>query len=294
MILALTGAAFAQVPARQFGSGPTLDDKGVPYSSQYWSGQPRSNVISLIRKPELTEDQFILRVTNPYAMSGCADLSNYGYSAEYKDVYLDIAIGNMTIDLRNQPRYGHFQCNKKTQVPVADIILNRQDLLDHETRQIRLHGETDANYYTITMSDDRVMILPDEGDAALVQRFSPQNVPGRKTSLIYWFYPVGTVMLWVPGTENDSNTTEKLRAYAKEQGLIPLETIFPDFESPLTRTQYQYFVDTAGHYDENDPALANGKPVGMLSVDKTVFGLEKDEIVLDEKAVYAKLPGMYE
>ncbi len=294
-VLTLGTAAHAQMPtADRYGSGFALDDSGVPYSNRYFKGKAKDNVISLIRKPELTEDQFVLRITNPYVMNGCIDLSNYSFEAEYKDVYLDIMIDGMVVDMRDQPQYAHYQCDQQAQRPVADIVLNRQDLIKNETRQLRLHNGADTNYYDLTLTDNKVMILPNEADVALTKRFKPHQIQGRKTSLVYWFYPVGTVMLWVPGMEHDSDSLQRIRDFAKSQGLAPLESVYPEFTSPLTNKDYQYFVDTDGRFDDRKADLQDGTRIGSVSLRKKVFGLEKDEIVLDEKPVYAKLPGMYE
>ena len=290
--LVLAGAANAQIPRK---SGGGLDENGIPYSNRYWQSQPSNTVISLIRKPELNENQFVLRITNPYTINGCADIGNYAYSAEYKDVYLDISLGSLTVDMRDQPQYAHLHCPRKSKSPVADIIINRTDLAENRTRAIRLHNGTDTNYYNIKINENRVIILPDENEAALVQRFKPQKIAGKKSALTYWFYPLGTVLLWVPGMESsDQETLTKLRSFAQDKNLVPLETVFQDFQSPLTNSRYQYFVDTDGILTDNDPALADGKIIGEISIEKKVYGLEKDEIKLDKVSVYAKTPGMYE
>lgn len=289
------GIAYAQLPnADRYGSGFNLDPEGVPYSGKYWTGLPGDNVISLLRKPELTEDQFILRITDPHPITGCAEISNYAYSTEYREIYLDIKLEGVTVDMRNQPQYAHFQCDQGMKFPVADIVMNRQDLVKNETQQIRLHNRNDTNYYNVTLHDDRILILPDEADRALARRFKPHNIPGKKTSLVYWFYPLGTMVLWIPEAENTPEMRESLRSFAAERGLVPLETVFPDFESPLTNNEYQYFVDTSGDLANSDPDLVNGKPIGTIATKKLVYGLYKDEYEPAEMTVYAKTPGMYE
>lgn len=295
-IIAASSIVYAQqFPNKdRFGSGFHLDRHGVPYSNKYFPNKPESNVISLVRKPELKEDQFILRITDPHMMNGCTNMSDYITSAEYKDMYLDIAIYGNIVDLRDQPQYAHFQCNQQSKVPVADIVLNRSDILKNETQQIRLHNGNDTNYYNIKLGTNKVLILPDSSDVAVTRRFKPHNIPGRKTSLVYWFYPLGTVIMWVPGMENGPAETGKLKAFAKQKGLTPLDTVFPDFKSPLTGDQFHYFVDTAGHFEDDDPDLAYGKPIGNIFIDKQVYGLEKDEIELDELVVYARRPGLYD
>lgn len=293
-VIAMTGLAYAQLPGKNVQNGAELDAKGEPYSNQYWSGPPADNVMALVRAPGLTENQFILRLSSPHTVSGCMKLSNYGYMAEYKDAYLDISINDMTVDMRDQPQYAHYQCNQQSQIPSADVILNRQDLVKNETHKIRLHNGSDSNYYNISLTEDRVLILPDESYGGMVKRFKPQNIPGRKTALVYWFYPVGTLILWMPGVEASPSSVEALRAFAASKGLVPMETIIPDFESPLTDERYQYFVDAEGTFDDREDALADGMPIGTLSLEKKVYGLEKDEMILDEKAVYAKRPGTYE
>lgn len=294
-VIGFAGTAHAQLPnSDRYGSGFKLDPMGVPYSSKYWTGKPSDNVIALIRKPELTEDQFILRITDPHPITGCADISNYGYTTQYRDIYLDIRLGNLTVDMRNQPQYAHFQCNQQMKVPVADIVMNRQDLVKNETQQIRLHNGNDTNYYNISLHDDKVLILPDAADVSVTRRFKPHAMPGKKTSLVYWFYPLGTLVLWVPGAENTPEMLEKLRAFAADHGLVPLESVFPDFESPLSSSKYHYFVDPTGSLANSDPDLVNGKQIGTVGITKRIYGLYKDEYEPEQMAVYAKTPGMYE
>lgn len=287
------GAAYAQLPGRSGGS-TGLDSQGVPYSSKYWKGAPEQSTISLVRKPGLTENQFALRIASPFLVNGCMKLSNFGYMAEFKDGYLDISIEDMTVDMRDQPQYAHYECSQKAQMPMADIVLNRDDLVKNQTQVIRMHNGSDTNYYNITLTDDNVMILPDESYGGMIKRFIPQALPGRKTTLTYWFYPVGTILLWVPGMDDTQKSVEALRAFAKEKGLAPLETVMPAFESPMTKAEYQYFIDTDGTFDDNQDELVDGMAIGDVSFEKTVYGLEKDETVLDKKTVYAKRPGMYE
>jgi len=295
---AMAGAsiAYAQLPnADRYGSGFKFDPNGVPYSNKYWQGHPNSNVISLVRKPELTEDQFILRITDPHPKSGCVDISDYAFKTEYRDLYLDIEILGVTMDMRDQPQYAHFQCDLDAKTPTADIVMNRQDLVKNQTQQIRMHNGTDTNYYNVELYPNKVMVLPDASEAGLVRRFKPHGKAGKKTSLVYWFYPLGTVMLWVPGEEGHKpEMAGKLREFAESKGLVPLETIFSGFESPLTDAKYQYYVDTAGTMTGNDPELADGKPIGTIATTKLVYGLEKDEYEPAEITVYGKTPGMYE
>lgn len=280
--------------ADRYGNAFNMDEKGVPYSNKYWETYPNSNVISLVRKPELRDNQFILRITNPYAVNGCVNVSDYAFNAEYRDIYLDVWLGSSKVDMRDQPQYAHFQCDLRDELPVADVVINREDLLKNQTKTIRLHSGADTTYYSIDLRDNYVRILPEDKGSVLSRRFKPHQIPGRKTSLVYWFYPLGTVMLWVPGMdEKDEAGIERLRAFAQDKGLVPMESVFPAFQSPLTNGQYQYFVDTEGRYTgESD--IANGRVIGEMTIEKKIYGLEKDEIVLDKVAVYGKTPGMYE
>jgi hypothetical protein len=157
-----------------------------------------------------------------------------------------------------------------------------------------MHNGTDTNYYNIELANNRIMILPDAGDVAATRRFKPHNLPGRKTGLVYWFYPVGTMVLWVPGMGKDQASMDTLHEFAADQGLIPLEEVFPDFESPLTGKQFRYYVDTGGNFDDLKEGLAQGIPVGTVAFEKKVFGLQNDTLALEEKTVYARLPGMYD
>lgn len=293
---AVAGAALAQVPKPDRYSNPlNLDPEGIPYDSKYWQSRPDTNVISLIRRPELTEDQFILRISDPYGVSGCVDVKNYSTFTEFTDGVLEVNIGPTTVDMRDQPQFAHLQCDLRTKTPMAEIIINRQDLMKNGVKKFRLRNMWSTNNYNVTLRDNRVSILPDIAEAAIPQRFKPQPIPGRKTPLVYWFYPLGTVLLWVPGEDDTKQMQDNIRKFAAEQGLVPLEKIYLDFKSPRTEGKYQYFVDTEGKFAKNPyEDMKNGMPVGTVKGEKRVYGLEKDEYKPYDITVYAKIPGMYD
>lgn len=291
--LLATGFVLAVLSAPPQAQSADLDPDGVPYSSKYYPGSSSSNVIALVRKPGLSEDQFALRITDKYPKTGCAEISNYAYSAEYRDVYLDINLDGLTIDMRNMPQYAHYECSAKNNHPYADIIINKSDLKQNQTQKIRMSNGTTTNYFTVTYTDDMVKILPDS-QAVTPTKFTPQSIPHKKTSLVYWFYPVGTLVMWAPGIEKTKNGITALNNYAERNGLVPLESIMPGFESPSSKKGFVYYVDTSGDLAANNTGLADGTAIGTIKVEKKVYGLEKDEIELDELTVYAKKPGMYD
>ena len=152
-----------------------------------------------------------------------------------------------------------------------------------------------TNVFDIMLTHDKLMLRPDPSTTDVTVRFKPLNVPGRKAPLVYWFYPIGTVLIWSPDLDaHDKAGIEKVREFAEDKGLVPLEDIIPDFKSPLADDRYQYFVDTEGKLTGDGGKLRNSAVIGQMNVEKKVYGLEKDEIRLDKVPVYAKTPGMYD
>ena len=294
-IIGFASTSDAQRPGvDHFGNSTQMDEYGVPYSSKYFKAYPEENMISLIRMPNLNEDQFVLRIADTKAISGCVEMSDFAYFAEYQDIYLDIEIDSMVVDMRDQPQYAHLHCNTKAKTPVADVIINRNELMTNQVEKIRLHNGMNTNYFNVDITKDRVKVLPDLTDLSRNQKFKPGSNPKRNTSLVYWFYPVNTVILWIPEFEPKSDVLEKLDNFAQTKGLVPLEQVIYEFKSPLKDKRFRYYVDTNGSLAEHGDALADGTAIGTIKYEKLVYGLEKDEFELDESPVYAKKPGIYE
>lgn len=269
------------------------DKNGVFYTEKYQPGTPMYNLISLIRKPELADDQFVLRLAAPIMYSGCLDMSDYGSEASFTEFYMDITIKPLTIDSRTQPQYAHFQCDLRNKMPVAEIVMTRQALLDNGTKVLRLHNEERTNYFTVDLTEERVLIMPDNKDVSIDRAFYSHALPTREASTIYWFYPMGTLVVWTPQIVELDKAQEYVETFAKNNGLVPLTNYYEGFKSPLYDKKFMYFVDTAGKF-ENVEGLENGAQIGNITVETVEYGLHGDEPGTEDFMIFARKPGTYD
>ncbi len=292
MICTGSGAAQAQLPVQ---SGADMlnpyDAQGVPYSNKYKPLLPVRNTISLFRLEGMEPDQFVLRIGHDFSISGCGDFGEYGYKASFAADALEIEITEMMMDMRNQPQYAHIECDTSSQSMHADIALSREMLEQNGTKRIRFNNRRSMNIYKVDLREHRVTLIPDAENLASNRRFIPANIPGRATALTYWFYPPGTVLLWIPDTKRIDDVSSYIESFARDKGLVPLSHKIPSFTSPLNDRSYVYFFDADNRLGS---VSVNGAPVGTVQAARTIYGLHGDEQEMTPLTVFARTPGMFD
>jgi hypothetical protein len=174
-----------------------------------------------------------------------------------------------------------------------DIILGRDDLIEHGVTSARLQLSKGIDIYDIKVDNEKIQIQPSVSTGGLSVNFQPQKLRNVANPLLHWFYPENTLILSIPDAGPKEDTKARIAGLAQKLGLTPLEEIYPDFRSPLIVQDQYYYVDQKG-----DTALKikPGEPaaIGTVTVPKTVYGLVADETVEDDLPVYAHRPGAYE
>lgn len=269
------------------------DDQGIKYEGRYVPMIGQFHTISLIRQPYLSDEQLILRISGPEALGGCIEATNFGFEASYTEHYLDITLKPSIFDMRDQPQYAHFECNVLPKLPVADIVMDKQTLIDNGTKTIRFHVQNETNYYNVDVRDDRILILPDSTDVTVNKVFRPHELPMRKSSTIYWFYPMNSLVVWTPQIIEPEKAQEYITKFAKQNGLIPMDEYYESFKSPLYDKKFMYFVDTAGKFTATE-GLENGAQIGDITVETVKYGLHGDEPATEEIMIFARKPGLYD
>ncbi len=293
---AVSGSAFAQEGDKQETPPPKptyYDDQGEPYGSKYFLARPDRVFVSLQRREDLPADYFILRVSLDNAMSGCPKMSKMSADVEFVDRILEIEVFDYSVDMRGLPQNPHYECGGAQEVPAAEIVLGKEELLKRNTDMIRMRLGKLTDFFDVDISEDWVMISPAQRTGALNKFYQPLRMPGVINPLRLWFYPENTVILTVPDANKQGGSSKGLSEAASRMGLVPLTDIIYDFKSPLAAGGHYYYVDEKGDVAAKVPQGVRRK-IGSIAVEKTVYGLEGDEVVTEQTDIFARRPGPYE
>src|ERR1044072_7047713 len=118
------------------------------------------------------------------------------------------------------------------------------------------------------MTAKRIRLMPSS-----MQRTAPMFKPVKfgsiVTPLTHWFYPEGTVILYVPGAKEGVDTKEAVWTMAKSESLQPIQDEFIDFKPPQADPRFYYFSDRKGTLSKN-AGIASGVVAGTIPVKKMV------------------------
>lgn len=245
----------------------------------------RTMSVSLVRDPALPEGGFILRVLyQGVAMSGCPKLKDPAFETEFSGPFINIKVDDVMID----EDAAYKDCNAVAQSPKADIVMNRQELADKGVEQVRIESGDFKETFKVILTGHSIALEQDCFlGCGLVAK--PQKIYGKKDSLRLWFYPVGTVILYVSSIGDVPDAERKVRDMAVQRGLVPLTDVIPDFSSPLAQAGMFYYVDDKGLYLRGGEA--GPVSVGAVPLDKTIYGLHGDETIRQDAVVFARRPG---
>jgi hypothetical protein len=268
----------------------SAEDKDAP---MFWASQNAGNVIALVRKPDLAEGEFVLRFTTADSINSCQEFTGYDYLTNYRFQILEVGITPLSI----APPKGNQACIKKPVTPASDLVLNRTELLEKDITTVSLYYGTDRNQFVLTLNDSFVSLDPDPLHKARLELFTPQSLSMRQDSLLFWFYPQNTYLIWAPDLEYDRNYAATLDDYIQKNGLKRLSDEIRGFESPLNDKRFVYVVDANDRFKRESiraERLENGFEIGHMSMTKEEYGLHGPKTVTTKISVLAKIPGLYD
>jgi hypothetical protein len=174
-----------------------------------------------------------------------------------------------------------------------DVVLDRDDLIKNNVNTVRLQMGRGIDIYDLSVNEERAIMTPSASTSGITSSSAAQNIPDVINAMTHWFYPENTLILWVPNADPKENLQPKLDEMADKMGLVPLDSIYPDFQSPLLSKNFYYYVDKKGG---TAAKIAAGKPesIGTVTLLKSRYGLVADETVEDEAIVFARRPDIYE
>ncbi|HTK84699.1 MAG TPA: hypothetical protein VL625_06390 [Patescibacteria group bacterium] len=273
------------------------DENGEPYTNRYHKEHTSRMAMVMLRRPELKPSQFVLRLTPRSLGTGCVRVSKIPSTVDFKEGAIEVTLDEFRIDGRGLTLAPEYNCDLHPKNPTADIVLDRDDLtskgiklLKLKTGQVKDGQITDT--FDVDINNERIRLKPDKMMQRTPPRFKTYQLSNIRAPLTHWFYPEGTVILYVPGAKGE-DVTSQVVSMAKAQGLEPLSDEWPDFRSPLIDQNQWYFVDKKGVVSKS-PDINGGTVAGTVQITQIVYGLEKDEKQTKDIPVFARKPNSYE
>lgn len=268
------------------------DDNGTPFSDKYYQREPGDVLLALQRDPGLPVGHFVLFMSTSGSYSGCQKIIPPQYSTQFDESgTMSVMLGKLTVDKRDMPRYAHYECSTAPQEAIVRINLSKELLQENNVRKIKFKTGKTSESYLVKIIDDYIQLTPEtrRDPQDLGNRFRPLQVNGVATTMKLWFYPEHTVILTADGTAKDITLENRLMDLARSKGLTPLDDVMPDHVNFRKQPGRYYFVDKNGRYNPG-----NGELFDYIQADAMKFGLEADEPVKKNVAVFIRKPGQYD
>lgn len=268
------------------------DDNGEPYTDRYHKEHLPRMAMVMLRRPEFKPSQFILRLIPREGMTTCVKYSKIPSTIDFKEGAIEITLEDYTIDSRNLTLAPHYKCNLHPKNPTADVILDRDDLTAKSIKFLKLKVGQVTDTFDVDINQQRIRLKPNKMMQRTPPRFKTFALSNIRAPLTHWFYPEGTVILYVPDAKGQ-NVTDQVITMAKSKGLEPINDAWPDFRSPLVNQDQWYFIDKKGAVAKS-PDIIQGTVAGTVQITQTIYGLEKDEQQTKDIPVFARAPNSYE
>lgn len=268
------------------------DDNGIPFDHKYYEMEASDITLALQRGSNLPAGHFVLFMSATNSFASCIKITNPKYSTTFDESgTMTIAMGKFTIDARDMPRYPHYECNTAPQQAAVYVNLSQQLLQDNGVKKIKFKAGKSSENYLVKITDDYIQLTPEtrRDPKDVSNRFRPLEVNGVATTMKHWFYPENTVILTAVGTAKDVTLESRLMELARSKGLTPLSETMPDHAHFRKQPDHYYFIDKQGRYK-----AGNGELFDYIQADAMKFGLEADEPVKKNVAVFIRKPGQYD
>lgn len=268
------------------------DDNGNPFTERYFEAEPAALLLALQRDPHLPPGHFVLHMSAMKSFVSCLKIHNPKHSVEFNESgIMTIKMEKFIVDARDMPRYPHYECNTTPQQPGVYVNLSKDLLQEHNVKKIKFKvGETSENYL-VKLTDHYIQLTPEtrRHPQDIANRFRPLEVSGVSSTMKFWFYPEGTLILNADGASKDVTLESRLTDMARSKGLTPLTDIIPEHSTFRKQPDRYYFVDSQGRYK-----IGDGELFDYIQADAMKFGLEADEPIKKNVAVFARKPGRYD
>ncbi len=268
------------------------DDNGIPFSDKYYEMEASGVTMALQRGADLPPGHFVLSMSAVKTFSSCVKIVNPRYATSFDDNgTMTISMGKFIVDARDMPRYAHYECNGTPQRASVNVNMSKELLQDNNVKKIKLKTGQSSENYTVKITNDFIQLLPEtrRNPKDINNRFRPMQASGVENALKLWFYPENTVILSADGSGKDLTLEKSLMDLARSKGLTPLTETMPEHASFRKQANHYYFIDKQGRYK-----AGNGTLFDYIQADAMRYGLEADEPIKKNVAVFIRKPGIYD
>ena len=269
-------------------------DTGVKVTnSRFLPSNPGQIKLSFVRLSHMAPNQFIIRAAFSVATSGCDQFIMPPSRTHVEGNILNIFLQSPALVNINPPKHPEYECSGKAQQPYTDIVLSGWLINENNINKIAITNEEYGlrKEFIINLTSSFIEIYPASGHDAGMIAFQTQNLQHNTNALKFWFYPMNTVILYVPMADDKQDLSKEVAELARKKGFKSLEKTLLGFTKPITNPNYFYYVDTK---QDSGTVIDSPQKLGTIQTTETVYGLMDDEIQTKELDVFMKTPGLYE
>jgi hypothetical protein len=243
-------------------------------------------------------------------MAGCPVVRELPYTTEFQDNVLNIGAGHFKVDYNNLPLHPEYECGGRAAYPTANVPLSLAMLKENGTEKIRFQtniqseypGEdseydiSEADYFNIVYGDHYIQLKAEKPQVVDEPSYQPSiTMDHVKNPMKLWFYPKGTVILRASGAPKGADMKGAMDSIARAHSLVPLETVYKEFTSPIDDPDSFYYVDKSKkQYVAAKEGIKDGIPLDTITMPSTVYGAEGDETIERSVQIFAHTPNAYE
>jgi hypothetical protein len=234
--------------------------------------------IYLVRTEGLKNNEAALRMMTPISMDGCINVAPPVIKMRKSANMLILNIEDGVVSVNKKPQYGHFQCDNRSHIASADLVLNRDELIQDNIRSLSFQASNGAmDVYDVKVTPDRLTLVPRSAVA-----FVPYSTGTKVDPLVYDFYPDNLVILYASSAPAGSDLSAQITTLAQSKGLVE--------STALKNGRGLYFIDQSGALAGTLAFDANAF-IGTVSVEETYHGPHGPYQQARAVDVYAKRPG---
>lgn len=246
---------------------------------------PTAVQVAVVHHPYMEEDQFGIQMAVPDVISGCFTLSPLEYEAQFTPPhYLDIKVKKYR-RVAPEGSAATQKCDRNNKMSTALMVLDKKDLLEKGTQEIRFSTEAGTDNYRIVLDDSHLELIPRS-----MMIFQAQNMTGPlKDRIMYSFTNDKMIALQIPMARPGEDLSEQILLFAKTRALAPVNPDKPATWSGNGMATY-YFFDDNGHIIEQ--IGENGyAEIGQIAVNRPYDGPEGRTTTPVPLSVFVTRPG---
>lgn len=241
--------------------------------------------IAIIHKPYMEDNQFGIQMAVPDMISGCFTLTPLEYEAKFTEPhYLDIKVKQYR-RVAPEGSTATRKCDQQNKMSTALMVLDKDDLKEKGTQEIRFTTDAGADDYRLVLGEDHLELIPRS-----MMIFKAQNLAGPlKDRIMHSFTNDKMIALQVPMANPGEDLSYAIEAFARTRALTPANPDAPATWTGNGMATY-YFYDDNGHII--DQIGENGyAEIGQIAINRPYDGPEGRTKTPVPLSVFVTRPG---